>query len=150
MQAQGISSEKELYSEFIARVTQAVIDLGRTPIVWEGFPKVGAERIPRETIVIAWESHYHLVHDLLEEGFRVIGAMFTGFSSTAATAIALHQILNLKTVMFLIGGCVFCTPLAKKIPCPYILRCIGCLALYFLCLAALASGGFTPFIYFQF
>lgn len=85
-----------------------------------------------------------------EEGFRVLGAMFTGFFSTPASTIALHQILNLKTIVFLIGGCIFCTPLAKKIPCPYILRCIGCLALYFLCLAALASGGFTPFIYFQF
>ena len=74
MKEQGISGEKELYSEFIARVTQTVLDLGRTPIVWEGFPKVGAERIPRETIVIAWESHYHLVHDLLEEGFRVINS----------------------------------------------------------------------------
>ena len=85
-----------------------------------------------------------------EEGFRVIGAMFTGFFSTPATTIALHQILNMKTIVFLLGGCVFCTPLAKKIPCPYIIRCIGCLVLYFLCLAALASGGFTPFIYFQF
>ena len=84
------------------------------------------------------------------EGFRVIGAMFTGFFTTPATTIALHQILNLKTVILLVGGCVFCTPLAKKIPSPYILRCIGCLLLYFLCLAALASGGFTPFIYFQF
>ena len=85
-----------------------------------------------------------------EEGFRVIGAMFAGFFSTPATTIALHQILNMKTIVFLLGGCVFCTPLAKKIPCPYIVRCIGCLVLYFLCLAALASGGFTPFIYFQF
>ncbi|MBQ8769209.1 MAG: family 20 glycosylhydrolase [Oscillospiraceae bacterium] len=74
MKDHGLTGEKELYSEFIARVTQAVLDLGRTPIVWEGFPKVGAERIPRETIVIAWESHYHLVHDLLEEGFRVINS----------------------------------------------------------------------------
>lgn len=86
----------------------------------------------------------------VEEGFRVIGAMFSGFSFTPASTIALHQILNWKTVLFLVGGCVYCTPLAKKIPCPYILRCIGCLGLYLLCLAALASGGFTPFIYFQF
>lgn len=84
------------------------------------------------------------------EGFRVIGAMFTGFFTSPATTIALHQVLNLKTVILLVGASVFCTPLAKKIPCPYILRCIGCLVLYFLCLAALASGGFTPFIYFQF
>lgn len=74
MTEHGIADEKELYSDFIARVTQQVLNLGRTPIVWEGFPKVGAERIPKETIVIAWESHYHLVGDLLEEGFRVINA----------------------------------------------------------------------------
>lgn len=74
MQAHQIADEKELYSEFIARITQHVLDMGRTPIVWEGFPKVGAERVPRETIVIAWESHYHLVTDLLSEGFRVINA----------------------------------------------------------------------------
>jgi hypothetical protein len=85
-----------------------------------------------------------------QEGFRVLGAMFTGFFCSPGTTIALHQILNLKTIAFLLGGCVFCTPLAKKIPCPYILRCVGCIGLYFLCLAALASGGFTPFIYFQF
>lgn len=85
-----------------------------------------------------------------EEGFRVIAAMFTGFFTTSSGTIALHQILDPKFIVFLIGGCVFCTPLGKKLPCPYILRCVGYLALYFLCLAALASGGFTPFIYFQF
>ncbi len=85
-----------------------------------------------------------------EEGFRIIGAMFTGFISSPVATIALHQILDPKTIIFLLGGCACCTPLAKKIPCPYIVRCIGCLVMYFLCLAALASGGFTPFIYFQF
>ena len=34
----------------------------------------GAERIPRETVVIAWESHYHLPEDLLREGFQIINA----------------------------------------------------------------------------
>lgn len=74
MQENGIEDEYELYSDFVARVAQMVIDLGKTPIVWEGFPKKGAERVPRETVVIAWESHYHMVEDLLEEGFKVINA----------------------------------------------------------------------------
>lgn len=74
MKENGIQDEYELYSDFIARVAQMVIDLGKTPIVWEGFPKKGADRIPRETVVIAWESHYHMVEDLLEEGFKVINA----------------------------------------------------------------------------
>lgn len=72
MKEHGIEDEYELYSDFIARVSQMVLDSGRTPIVWEGFPTKGAERVPRETVVIAWESHYHLVDDLISEGFKVI------------------------------------------------------------------------------
>ena len=72
MAEHGIKDEYDLYSEFIARVTDMVFQLGRTPIVWEGFPKAGSERINRDTIVVAWESHYQLVTDLLEAGFRVI------------------------------------------------------------------------------
>ena len=72
MKEHGIEDEYELYSDFTARVAQMVLDRGRTPIVWEGFPKKGAWRIPRETIVIAWESHYHMADDLLAEGFKII------------------------------------------------------------------------------
>ncbi len=72
MAQNGIEDEYELYSDFIGRVAQMVLDLGRTPIVWEGFPKKGAERVPKETIVCAWESHYHMAYELLEEGFPII------------------------------------------------------------------------------
>jgi hypothetical protein len=64
--------------------------------------------------------------------------------------VALHQLLNLKTVFSLIVGCILATPIAKKINCPETVTYVGALVLYGLCLAALASGGFTPFIYFQF
>lgn len=74
MREHHIEDEYDLYSEFIARVTDMVFDLGRTPIVWEGFPKKGSERINRNTVVIAWESHYQLVTDLLAAGFRIINA----------------------------------------------------------------------------
>lgn len=72
MKDNGISDRYELYSEYVARIAQVVLDLGRTPIVWEGFPRKGSERIPRETIVIAWESHYNFAPDLLEDGFKII------------------------------------------------------------------------------
>lgn len=68
----GISDSHELYSEIVGRVAQMVFDLGRTPIVWEGFPEKGVRYIPKETIVIAWESHYMLVNDILKHGFKVI------------------------------------------------------------------------------
>lgn len=74
MQKNGIADADELYSDYIARVCRFVLSLGKTPIVWEGFPEKGAWRVPRETIVIAWESHYHLAPDLLREGFRIINA----------------------------------------------------------------------------
>ena len=72
MREHGISDVHELYSEFVGRVAQMVIDNGRTPIVWEGFPEKGVDYIPKETIVIAWESLYQLAPSLLKHGFRVI------------------------------------------------------------------------------
>ncbi len=74
MKDNGLADEYVLYAEFVARVAQMVIDLGKTPIVWEGFSEKGAERVPKETIVIAWESHYNLAPDLLKQGFKIINA----------------------------------------------------------------------------
>jgi len=72
MKEHGIENVGELYSDFVGQTARAVLELGRTPIVWEGFPKEGTHRIPKETIVIAWESHYHLAPDLLKAGFKII------------------------------------------------------------------------------
>lgn len=74
MKNHGIEDEYELYSEFVGRVARFVLELGRTPIVWEGFPKKGIKYIPKETIVIAWESYYHMADELLEEGFQVVNS----------------------------------------------------------------------------
>lgn len=74
MQEKGIEDVHELYSEFVGRVASTVIEMGKTPIVWEGFPKKGVDYIPRETIVIAWETMYHMPYDLIAEGFKVINS----------------------------------------------------------------------------
>ncbi len=74
MKENGIEDVYELYSDFVGRVAQMVLDMGRTPIVWEGFPKKGAHRVPKETIVIAWESYYNYAPDLLADGFKIINA----------------------------------------------------------------------------
>ena len=74
MNANGITGIYELYSEFVGRVARAVIDMGKTPIVWEGFPKEGVHHIPKETVVIAWETMYHMPYDLIKEGFKVINS----------------------------------------------------------------------------
>lgn len=74
MRAQGIGDSRALYAHFIERLTKAVVKIGRTPIVWEGFPAAGSEDIPRETIVMAFESLYQDAPDLLRAGFRLINA----------------------------------------------------------------------------
>lgn len=72
MKAHHIADVHELYAEFAGRLARAVLDLGRTPIVWEGFPKSGAHHLPKETIVISWENKYNFTQDLLADGFRII------------------------------------------------------------------------------
>ena len=67
MSTNDISGIYELYSEFVGRTARIVLDMGRTPIVWEGFPKEGLSHIPKETVVIAWESLYHMAYDLIAE-----------------------------------------------------------------------------------
>ena len=74
MQAHGITSTKELYGEYMGRVASYVLSLGKTPMVWEGFPKFTNHYIPKETVVIAWESHYQLAPELLEDGFKIVNA----------------------------------------------------------------------------
>ena len=74
MKEHEIDDVHELYSEFVGEVARDVIELGRTPIVWEGFPKKGVHYVPKQTVVIAWETMYHMPYDLVAEGFKIINA----------------------------------------------------------------------------
>lgn len=69
---QGIENVKQLYTHVVKRLTDIVIELGRTPMVWEGFSEEGSENLSRKVIVIAWESYYQLADRLLANGFQVI------------------------------------------------------------------------------
>lgn len=72
MRKNGIGNIKEMYAEFIRKVTEMIFALGRTPIVWEGFAKEYNDRISKDVIVIAWESYYQPAPYLAEAGFRII------------------------------------------------------------------------------
>ncbi len=93
----------------------------------------------------------------LEQGFGVIGAMFTGFSVTQAGTVLLTRLLTGETVLALLVGGLFALPVVPWIkkqawyetwlePLSY----GACLVLFCLCLLRMASGGFAPFIYAQF
>lgn len=74
MEKNGIDDVYGLYSDYVARITSYVLSLGKTPIVWEGFPQKGSDKISRETIVISWENHYQTTEQLLAAGFKLINA----------------------------------------------------------------------------
>ena len=74
MEANGLTSTKALYTRFVKDITDMILALGKTPVVWEGFPKEGADTISRDIVVTAWESLYHLPNDLINEGFTVTNA----------------------------------------------------------------------------
>lgn len=72
MEAHNITDTRELYADFVARVTDYVLGRGRRPIVWEGVAKEYNHLISKDVIVIAWETHYQMPDELLEDGFDII------------------------------------------------------------------------------
>ena len=87
------------------------------------------------------------------QGFQMIGTMFAGFRFTDSATVLLHQLLNGETVAIVAVSVAACLPWKVWLGGKKWLEPVGyCLALVLLvlCLAKLATGGFTPFIYAQF
>ena len=74
MEKNGFTSTLAMYSHFTKKIIDICFDLGKTPIVWEGFPKEGSEDISRDTIVVSWENYYQTAEELLDGGFKIINA----------------------------------------------------------------------------
>ena len=77
MKRQGLSGTKATYSHFVEKIIDICISLGRTPIVWEGFPYEGTENISRDAVVVSWENIYQSGPQLIESGFNVINASWS-------------------------------------------------------------------------
>lgn len=67
---------QDVFVDFIGELADHVINLGKTPIVWEGFhaSEFAKRRIPKRTMVMAWEGAYYPARKLQEDGYRVINA----------------------------------------------------------------------------
>lgn len=73
-EAHGLKDVHELYGHCVARISQAILDMGRTPVVWEGFSEACNPMIPKQTLVFSWESYYQTAPQLLAGGFEIINA----------------------------------------------------------------------------
>ncbi len=74
MASHGLKDVHALYGYMVSEMCKMILDMGKTPVVWEGFGKDCNHMIPKETLVFAWESYYQVAPDLLEGGFQIINA----------------------------------------------------------------------------
>ena len=92
------------------------------------------------------------------EGVQMIGAMFgAGVRHSAFNRDLLESLLTGEAVFVLVISALFAQPLIPRMKDSALGKKVlepaswgMCLILFVLCLAKLASGGFTPFIYAQF
>lgn len=74
MERKGIKSAEELYARTLGELGRHVISRGRECVMWEGFRPEMMEFIPKEVILIAWESYYCLAPDMVKAGHRIINS----------------------------------------------------------------------------
>jgi hypothetical protein len=67
---------QDVFVDFVGELSDHVLKLGKIPIVWEGFhaSEFAKSRIPKETLVVAWEGPYYPAKQLVPDGFRVVNA----------------------------------------------------------------------------
>ena len=94
MERNRIPDVHTLYTHFTKEITDLVLELGKIPIVWEGFPKEGTEDLSRQVLVMGWESYYHLPNELVEEGFSVVNASWQPLYITPDRYWQVEDILN--------------------------------------------------------
>ena len=95
--------------------------------------------------------------ETVEQGLRIITAMFVGTPATASATVLFYGIVTGEWLFALFAGGVLCLPVApwckanaKLSRLAESVSWIACAVLFALCLMKLASGGFAPFIYAQF
>lgn len=71
-----LESIEDLYRHFIIRLHESVKKQGKQTLVWEGFGPAGTVEMPKDIIVMAWETSHYRPAALLEDGFTVINASF--------------------------------------------------------------------------
>ena len=72
--AAGIEDPRQAFADFLASMNAHVRSRGRRAMVWEGFGPEFVGRIPRDLLVVAWDSAFHAPQSLLDSGFSIVNA----------------------------------------------------------------------------
>jgi hexosaminidase len=68
----GIENDEDLYRHFLVRMNEIVKKHGKQMIVWEGFKVGGKSTVPKDVIVMEFESYYELPQNYIAAGYKVI------------------------------------------------------------------------------
>lgn len=60
------------FAHFINKMAEAIVGMGRKPVVWEGFTKEVNEYITRDVTVMVFENFYQTPASLIKNGFDII------------------------------------------------------------------------------
>jgi hexosaminidase len=71
-----LHSMEELYQQYIVRVNSLVKKHGKQAIVWSGFQKAVAVKIPNDILVMEYETSNYAPQELINDGYRIINASF--------------------------------------------------------------------------
>jgi hexosaminidase len=74
MKKLGVTDVQELYRDFLVERNRAVKRLGKRMIVWEGFSRGGKVDVPRDILVMVFESSYYRPDWLVQDGYTAINA----------------------------------------------------------------------------
>lgn len=71
---QGYRNVHDLFYAYIVRMHEKVKQQGKQTVMWESFPGTGSRRveIPRDILVMAWETAYQLPQSLLNNGYDIV------------------------------------------------------------------------------
>ncbi len=70
----GYQGVHDLFYEYIVRMHKKVKQLGKQTVMWESFQGRGSQGvdIPRDILVMAWETAYQLPQSLLDNGYNIV------------------------------------------------------------------------------
>lgn len=69
------------FVDFLGEMTDLILKRGRTPLLWEGFPRshYALQRISKKVRVISWSMNSYRPANLIKDGFSVINATWDPF-----------------------------------------------------------------------
>ncbi len=75
----GADSQHEIFRRFIGQVDEMVKKHGKQLMVWEGFGRDAKTKfpIPKDVVVMEFESAYYPPNDLVTDGYKIVNAAWT-------------------------------------------------------------------------